>query len=340
MSLRKISFFILIFVLVLSACEEDNGTFTQIPLLNRFDQQVIDDAAIVEYLENNYYNSSAFDMSSPDARIKDLVITALEEGESVPNGSTILIDAVETILLNFADTDYKYYVLKLKQGSGVNAPTFADDIRANYVGSRLDNTIFDDRINSPTFFNLTGTITGWGKVFPRFNVAENFSSEDDGVVNFSRPGIGVMFIPSGIAYFDPNFRNSGVPFRLPLIFKFELLQAFESDTDQDGIPSYLEDLDENETFSIFDSVDNTDGDARPNVDDNDDDNDGELTRDEITITTETRTTAEEVRMIPLEDNQVLLNEIKKNEDDTMFIGTIITFTDEDGDSIPDYLDAE
>src|SRR5690606_32052266 len=92
-------------------------------------------------------------------------------------------------------------------------------------------------------------------------------------------GLGVMFIPSGLAYFGSPL--IGVPAYSNLIFRFELYQMEVNDHDNDGIPSYLEDI--NENGNVYD--DNTDGDNIPNFLDNDDDGDGVLTINELLPTT-------------------------------------------------------
>jgi hypothetical protein len=53
-------------------------------------------------------------------------------------------------------------------------------------------------------------------------------------------GAGVMFIPSGLAYYSTG--SGSIPTYVPLIFKFKLFAISRLDQDGDGIPSYLEDL--------------------------------------------------------------------------------------------------
>ena len=118
----------------------------------------------------------------------------------------------------------------------------------------------------------------------------------------------------------------------------------ENDHDGDGIPSYLEDLNNDGEFTQNSAADTLDGDdtdqnGTPNYFDADDDGDGIPTADEITVVTHNKPTRAEVLAIPLEANQELLNKIVKEENGT-FTGTVITFTDTDGDGKADYLDAE
>ncbi len=91
-------------------------------------------------------------------------------------------------------------------------------------------------------------------------------------------------------------------FPCDLIFSFQLYIVNQADHDLDGIPSYLEDLDNDRIVANDDS----DEDTLPNYLDTDDDGDGTPTKDEITI----------------------------NEDGT------VSFPDTNGDGIPDYLDTE
>lgn len=288
MSLRKIAFLILSFVLVFSACKKDDDggeDIIVVEIRDRTEQQVIDNDSLVGYLETHYYNSSAF-IDNTDPSISELIITELAEGETVPEGHTLLKDDIETHNLVYQDTDYKYYILRLNQGGGTDMPTFADTVRVNYEGSTLDGNVFDSKVN-PINIDLVETITGvygWVKVFPQFNSAVSFDENGDGTVNFVNHGVGVMFMPSGLAYFSNAQTN--IPSYSPLIFKFDLLQVFVNDHDNDGVPSYMEDLNKDDNYNVnFDDLtdetdDDTDGDGNPDFTDTDDDGDGVLTINE------------------------------------------------------------
>lgn len=282
MKLRKIALITLCMATCFLSCnkDDDGGTITPVEIRDRSEQQIADKDSLLGYLATHYYNSSEFDAIA-NPTIADLKIIELVEGTTVPDGGTLLKDAtnLETKEVVFADTDYEYYILRLKQGNGAESPTFADNAVVKYEGFTLNDAIFDSAVN-PIGFDLTGTVSGWRKVIPQFNVAESFVENGDGTVSFVNQGIGVMFLPSGLGYFSQA--QSGIPVYSPLVFKFELLQTTQNDHDKDGIPSYLEDIDgDGELF------DNTDEDFNPNTGfpiynyiDSDDDGDGVLTINE------------------------------------------------------------
>lgn len=310
MNLRKIGLYILCLTIGFVSCKKDDpADSVVIELRDRTEQQVADMDSLNIYLATHYYNSSEL-ASISDPGIKDIVFTKLLDGESVPTGSTLLKDAagLEKKSINFEDTDYEFYVFTLNQGGGSATPTFADNVRVLYEGFTLDNTVFDNAVN-PVTFDLTSLIPGWRKVLPQlFFTAENFVDNSDGTVSYLNRGVGVMFLPSGLAYFANA--TAGISSYSSIIFKFELLKMSQNDHDSDGLLSYLEDLNGDGEFTVNyinlkdTTDDDTDGDGTPNYLDADDDNDGILT----------------------------INEDINNDGDP-------TNDDSNGNGIPNYLDA-
>ena len=286
MSLRKIGFYLLSFVLVFSSCKKDDdaSSIVTIEIRDRGEQQEIDDALLVEYLETHFYNKSDFD-GNLNPKISALTITEVTEGITISSDAdSLLINVVETKLVEFAETDYKVYIFRINQGGGMVSPTFADNVDVIYEGFTLEGEVFDSRVNlEKDSFDLLNLIPGWRKVLPEFNTAESFVEESDGTVNYVNHGTGVMFLPSGLAYFSSA--TAGISAYEPIAFKFELMRVSENDHDSDGIPSYKEDLNGDGEFSLnTDSVtsdgDDTDNDGIPNYADADDDGDGVLTINE------------------------------------------------------------
>ena len=272
---------LLTFILVALACQPDDPDFQPVPDRDRTEQQAADSDSLINFLTTHYYNSE-FLQTGTNLTIDDIVITELAAGESVPTGHTLLMDDVELKTTTYEGADYEYYILRLNQGGGAQAPNFTDKVRVNYEGSLVeDGSVFDSSVN-PADFNLvgfgvnstTGTIRGWQLSIPEFNVASSFTDNGDGTIQYNDYGLGVMFIPSGLGYFSRAL--IGIPVYSNLIFKFELYQTELNDHEGDNVPSYAEDL--NGNLDVFD--DDTDGDNIANYIDGDDDGDGVLTINE------------------------------------------------------------
>jgi len=283
MRIRKVALFILCLTIGFLSCNKDDNNTITVEIRDRSEQQIIDNDSIVGYLETHYYNKRAFE-GNTDPNISDLVISEVTSNMTISSDAdSLLINAVETKTVNYAETDYEFYILKLNQGGG-DSPTFADNIRVNYEGLTLDDDVFDSRgLANPEKdpLDLVSLVVGWRKVLPYFNSAEGFVENVDGTLNYFNTGLGVMFLPSGLAYFSSA--KGSVSEYSPLIFKFELLQVFQNDHDEDGVPSYLEDLNGNGELLSVDLLsgdDDTDGDGIPNYLDTDDDGDGILTINE------------------------------------------------------------
>ncbi|WP_298550657.1 hypothetical protein [uncultured Algibacter sp.] len=338
MSLRKIGFFILSFVLVFASCTNDDvAAISSTIEIDLEEKRDADNDSIVSYLETHYYNSSAFDANNTN--INNLVITEINKGDDVPAGNTLLFDNVEKESYTLGDIIYEYYILRINQGGGYKSPKFSDHVLIAYEGfSLLNDAVFDSRLNpNPSSLDLSGTINGWKLVIPSFNTSINPVNNGDGTFTYNNSGAGMMFIPSGLAYlFDVRS-----PLQLvPLVFKFELLDSFENDHDNDGIPSYLEDLDD-DLILFGESIeeDNTDGDNLNNFVDNDDDGDGILTRDELksnTYMVDTKNGGIE----PVLDGTIEFEVSREEDADGVITIKTLKIVDSNGDNIKDYLDAD
>lgn len=278
MNLRKITLCLLSGLALFSSCKKDDDSGPTFVEADRTEQQVIDNDSLIGYLQTHYYNSGTF-TTPGDYHISDIVIKELPIDEVTgdylpmpdPANNTLLIDAVglpKTAV--YLDTNYEYYVLSLNLGGG-DTPHFCDKVRVNYTGMLQNDDIFDSTVN-PVSFDLLNLIQGWRLVMPQFKTAESFTENGDGTISYTNYGLGVMFLPSGLAYFrSPPL---GIPTYSNLIFKFEFYQTEVNDHDEDLVPTFLEDL--NGNGNLFD--DDTDNDNIPDYLDFDDDGDGILTR--------------------------------------------------------------
>ena len=318
---NKFYFFLSIcLTLLLFSCPEPDDGLTTIPEIDRTIQQIEDDSLLVSYLSTHYYNSSELSNMS-NITIEDVVISPLPDDGILPDPdlNTLLIDDVITGTTVYEEIEYDYYYLKLNQGGGLNSPNFSDLVRVNYEGNLLNGDIFDNTF-TPVVFDLTAVIAGWGRILPEFNTAEDFTVNSDGTIDFINPGIGVMFLPSGLGYYSSAAGT--IPVYSCLVFKFSCFQMEINDHDNDNVPSYLEDL--NGNLNLTDDADDTDGDTFYDFVDSDDDNDGTLTIDE-----------------DLEPDTDLSVDRDGDGDPTNDIGDgDPTNDDTDGDGIPNYLDPD
>jgi hypothetical protein len=207
------------------------------------------------------------------------------------------------------DVSYNLYYLKVIEGSG-DQPSFPDIVRINYEGTYVvdedginGNKLFDSSV-TPIQFDLTLIVNGLQDALIEFKAATGFVDNPDGTVNYEGFGVGAVFMQSGLGYYVNPPPGSGVsiPVYSQLIFTFQLFETEIGDQDNDGVPSVIEDVNENG----LEEDDDTDSDNQSNYFDPDDDGDGRPTRDEIEI----------------------------NEDGT------ITYPDTDGDGVVDYLDSD
>jgi hypothetical protein len=278
MNLKNSLIVLLVFIIAFTACKPDDPTFIPVPDRDRAEQQVVDNDSLIGYLETHYYNSAALSDAGADYTIDDIVITELPQDENGnyldlpnPDDNTLLIDAVDTYERTYFDVVYQYYVLTINEGGSDYNPNFTDLVELVYSGNTQDENVFDSAINPNSPFDMIGLIEGWRQVIPKFKTASSFIINPDGTVEYTDYGIGVMFLPSGLAYFsNPPF---GISVYSNLIFKFELYRAQENDHDFDGVPSQFEDINGNQEIGD----DDTDGDTIPNFFDGDDDGDGVFT---------------------------------------------------------------
>ena len=288
-----------------SCSKKDDDEVVITPLRDYATQYKADNDSIVKYLKTNYIIVT----NSPgNPQDQDVVIKKIVPGDgnvSIWDQKTYVLDTRD-VYSN--DVTYKVYYLTLRKGVG-SSPTNTDKIVASYSGNLLNGTVFDTSNNNQVVFNLfpyaveKTVIEGWSEIFPKFKTGTS-STDSNGVITYSGFGAGVMFLPSGLAYYGDV--KDAIPAYSPIVFSFKLydLQRMDNEVSTsangdrlvvgDGIPDYLEDL--NGDGYLYDFginktkypnppaglADDTDGDGISDFLDLDDDGDGFTTRFEIT----------------------------------------------------------
>lgn len=259
---------ILTVITLFTACKRDDDGLTPVPPRDYGEQYAAEKVIIQEYLQTHYIANVDEDMN-----------VSLQP---IPNGGTqtSIWDQTEYPLqskpVNSNGVDYTVYYLTLNEGGG-ESPTRADLIKAAYRGTLLDGTQFDYLPYPQSFSPLEEAIKGWQEIIPLFKTGTYIDIPNNpNPPTFEDFGAGVMFLPSGLAYFN-NPVGTNVPSYSPMIFTFKLYQLEYVDSDEDGI------LNKDETEQGIDIIDyDTDGDGIPNYLDTDDDGDGYPTLTEIT----------------------------------------------------------
>jgi hypothetical protein len=298
--------------IALVSCDDDDNNSSSITLRDYSEQYETDIANIEDYLKTHYIEV----VNNPGAtNDQDVTYTLIPEGGT----QTSIWDQTEYPLLTHYvkqnDIVYKVYYLELRQGTGTNSksPCNVDEVLTSYRGEYMytntetvdgvevktvESTQFEELIYPENYFNLAGVIRGWSEIFPKFKTG-NYLSNSDGTLSYINFGAGVMFLPSGLAYYGSS--TGGIPAYSPLIFSIKLYEVNRTDNDNDGVFSYQEDLatsivNSDGTETLIEGVpdgyvristlgednpDDTDGDGTPDFLDNDDDGDFFTTKSEI-----------------------------------------------------------
>ena len=328
--LKFISPLILLAFVVLFSCnnDDDNGVIV-VPPRERDEEAVAAQIEIEEFLETHFYNYEEFENPPVDFDKKIVFDTIANENAS----KTPLIDQVDyKMVTDIRDENvtYKLYYLSTVQGGGDDI-NFVDIATMTYEGRFMsDLSLFDSSV-VPIRFDLTQIVDGLQSALVEFKGAVDFVENTDGTITFEDFGVGAVFIPSGLGYF--NTPPSSIPYYTQLIFTFQTFLVEKGDQDSDGVLSYIEDLD----GDGFEGNDDTDSDGIPNFADSDDDGDGRLTKNETEL-------VEYIIILggdepSLGENQVEMYRELDDETGEVTIYTVI-FTDGDSNGIADYLDKD
>lgn len=280
-NILKVGFFLIILISVIS-CKKDDSTSSEIVLRDR--QEVYDEniAEIEDYLKDHYIdvndNFTVKPITDANTQISiwDDTTYPLESMDDVKNDvrTSNFTDGVSTDVV-----DYKLYYVILNEGGGVN-PTQVDSVFTAYKGWDFENKVFDQN-NQGIWFTYPQTtqfdplsISGYRQVLSKIRTEASSTLNGDGTTIHTDYGNVLVFIPSGLAYFNSSI--SGKSYN-PIAFQIKLFSRKQNDHDRDRIKSNNEDLNgDNDYYN-----DDSDGDKIPNFLDIDDDGDGIVTKTEI-----------------------------------------------------------
>ena len=316
MKLKNSIVFAITFISLWSCKKDDDPIGEVVPPRSIIEVAAEDDAEIREFLSTHFFNYDDFQNPEEgfDFQIRFDTIagdnedkTSILESGGLPGiefgMETITVASASFGISDEEEAQHNLYYLIARQGVSEGTPTIGDNVAYRYEGTLLNGTLFDASSRQPVVSNLSALVRGFGNGMEYFKTGSEPMENGDGTISYEDYGVGAIFMPSGLAYFNRSPTNV-IPQYSPLIFKIDAM-AYEMDTDfdGDGIPSILEDVDNNGNLNN----DNTDGDPLANFNDSDDDGDGIPTMEEINLNSE---------------------------------GKFESVRDSDGDGIPDHLDRD
>jgi len=316
--MKYLKFLLITSLVIFTSCGSDDDSSTSNIVFRDETEVYLENMDEIEtFLSTHYFR---IEETATNPIFKQIVFDTIA-GENA--GETSILESEELMVkyVEGEEVTYDLYFLKIREGNDNEyQPTFADRAILTYRGLNIDSlqTNMFEESNVPVSFDFPGIgeggiIPGFYEAITEFRGASGFQANNDGTVNYNDDyGLGAVFIPSGLAYFSTIPSGSGINSYDPLIFTFQLYKGIQQDHDGDGIPSYLEDTD-NDRF-LFEEDDDFDGDGIPNYLDTDDDGDGVLTADEI--------------------------EVNDANGDGIITEDEIIFTDTNNDGTPDYLDPD
>jgi hypothetical protein len=269
-----------------------------VPIRDLTAQKITDSLAIDNFLTTHYLDvTNTTSYNDQDVSLPLLDTSHTVNIKSLLNSTTYPKLLIEPVTVN--NVTYYVYYIKLREGDMVKgtSPSRVDNVLAAYDGSFITttttttdavtttttaNTRFEYTPFPSTYNDLSRTISGWSYIFPKFHsgsLVPSTTPSDPSPALYTNFGAGVIFIPSGLAYFNSaqtSNSNILIPSYSPLIFSFKLYNVIKSDQDGDGILSDDEDINNDGDFTN----DDTDGDGYQNFLDADDDNDGYYTKAE------------------------------------------------------------
>ncbi len=214
-------------VLVVS-CKKDDD-YKEEPPRDRGEEAIAAQNEIEEFLSKHAYNYEDFENPSEDFDYR-VVFDSIAEG----SGKTPLIDQVEYKIVEDpyeSNVTYKLYYLKVEQGEG-DPVSDAEVAYITYETWRMRTGELLERTSSsqPKPFVMENKFSNGGlkEALLEFNAADGFTENEDGTVSYDGYGIGAVFVPSGLAFFNNPPLGSPIGYYNQLIYTFQVKGVSEN----------------------------------------------------------------------------------------------------------------
>ena len=215
---------VFVICVVVASCSKSSGTDPE-PLRDYATQYTADLALINTYIDTHYITR--------DADYNVTFDTLLPTGGHSSIRTDVAFHLSDTTVLQNG-VNYKIYYIKFREGTK-NRPTQVDSVNVAYKGINLLKSATFDQAITPTWFKLQEVITGWSHILTNFHTGTYAPGTGGNGTTFDNFGAGVMFLPSGLAYYSSSAGT--IPSYSPIIFSFKLYELRYRDHDGDGILS-------------------------------------------------------------------------------------------------------
>lgn len=282
--MNKVKFYFILPLIsvLLFSCQKDDDKRTSVPPRDYAVQYPVDLDSIENYLKTHSFEVIEVD-GRTDVKIDTFIVGNTEGKVSIWDNTQYPLqfkmvknDSRATNLVDGRINDpveYKMYYFIINEGGGASTTRF-DSTYVSYRGWLLNNKQFDIS-NEPTWTTFprissgeVSFISGFRQFKPLLKAAiPPFEQGSDGQIVYNNSGVGVVFLPSGLGYYNEFI--STIPVYSPLVFTIRLHSVRERDHDGDGVLSKFENGTGVEDLYSVD----TDGDNAPDFLDIDDDDD-------------------------------------------------------------------
>jgi FKBP-type peptidyl-prolyl cis-trans isomerase FkpA len=221
---------VVVFCVILASCSK-SSTDADTPIRDYAEQYATDLASIESYIDTHYLTYDADYNVTFDTLLPTSGHSSIRTDSSFHLGDTTIVED---------GINYKVYFIKFREGTQ-RRPTQVDSVYISYKGTKLKKKsttggedVFDTA-QTPVWFKLQEVITGWAHMIPNFKTGTYTGGSGGNPIAYNNYGAGVMFLPSGLAYF--NNGAGTISSYTPIVFSFKLLELQYRDHDGDGILS-------------------------------------------------------------------------------------------------------
>lgn len=221
-------------VLVMSCKKDDDSQDESLKPRDRGEEAIAAQNEIEEFLSNYAYNYEDFENPIEGFDYRVVIDSILPGNDKIP-----LIEQVEYKMVEDPfepEVKYKLYYLKVAEGEGT-AIVDAEVAHITYEAWSLKNNILLENTNSsepkPIVMENKTSNVGLKEALKEFNAASGFEVNGDGTVSYQGFGVGAVFSPSGLAFFNNPPLNVPVGYYNQIIYTFQVKGITEKEKEEE-----------------------------------------------------------------------------------------------------------